>query len=234
MAFRNMDVSGKSGGIKTISVFVAGRADADSGPLDYAQAAQFGLRVTRGLLDEEDLESRIESAQADVLLIDGATSRLRETGLALLRSVRRSLPALKCILAIEELDIRSSVSAFQKGARGLIVGQQPSIALVGKCIRCVHEGQIWISNEVLVEVMEAFSKATPLASFPARPASQLSPREHEVMKLVIQGMSNREIADALRVTENTIKKYVYEVFNKTGASNRVELVLHALQSDVAA
>ena len=59
----------------------------------------------------------------------------------------------------------------------------------------------------------------------------MSRREQQVMNLVIEGMSNREIAKLLRVTESTVKKYVYEIFNKTGASSRVELVLQSLRSE---
>lgn len=234
MAFRNSGISEANASSEPIVVFVAGGPESESGSLSAAQAPQLGLRVVRALLDAEDLEARIESAQPDVLLIDCLSDRLREASLALLRSVRKSLPAVKCILSVDEFDMDFSVSAFQRGARGLIVGNERPATLVAKCIRCVYQGQIWISNDVLVEVIEAFSKSPSLACFPSRPESQLSPREHEVMTLVIQGMSNREIADILRVTENTVKKYVYEVFNKTGASNRVELVLRALRSEVAA
>ena len=67
-----------------------------------------------------------------------------------------------------------------------------------------------------------------------QPCERLTVKEVQVATLVWKGMTNREIASTLRVTENTVKKYVYEVFNKTGASSRVELVLQALQSSPAA
>lgn len=234
MAFRNVNLHTDDAGGDAIAVLVIEQPGAGSELLDDTLGAQFKLRVQRTQLNAEDLRSRIETTQPDVLLIDCASSPRCDDGVALLRSLRKDFPALKSILYISGVDMDLSVTAFQAGARGILAGERQSAETVAKCIRCVFEGQIWISNDVLVEVIKAFSKSPPLASFPARQSSQLSPREHEVMTLVIQGMSNREIAEVLRVTENTVKKYVYEVFNKTGASNRVELVLQALRSDVAA
>ena len=82
-------------------------------------------------------------------------------------------------------------------------------------------------------MLNAFSKVIPMPT-PRQVTPLLSPREQEVRELVVQGLTNREIAAVLKVTENTVKKYVYEVFNKTGASSRVELVLQALHSTPAA
>jgi DNA-binding NarL/FixJ family response regulator len=61
----------------------------------------------------------------------------------------------------------------------------------------------------------------------SRPA-RLTPREESVVKLVVQGMVNREIADELRLSEHTVKNYLFRIFDKLGVSNRVELALYAV------
>jgi DNA-binding NarL/FixJ family response regulator len=194
---------------------------------------EFAVSIIEERLEFTNFEDAIERRQPHIILVDAASGQNRNKVLQFLRGVRRSFPELRCILLIDDSDISFVVSAFQCGARGLLVGDQLTTDLLAKCIRCVHNGQIWISNEVLAHVLDAFSRTAPLRVMHGR-EGLLSPREQQVLGLVVRGLSNREIAEALSVTENTVKKYVYEVFNKTGTSSRVELVLQALQAQSAA
>src|SRR5437764_1330498 len=96
--------------------------------------------------------------------------------------------AVKAVLFAGEGGIEFSVNAVQHGARGLIIGRQAAAAEMAACIRRVHAGRICIPNEVLVEVLNAFSNVVPMAEEPDRIAALLSPREQEVRALVVQGM----------------------------------------------
>jgi two-component system nitrate/nitrite response regulator NarL len=234
MSYRhNTEISADENSRDKIAVLMVGRSVAEFGLPEEAEANEFGLCVSTEGPEFEGLESRIQSKCPDVLLINTAEEKDRGKILGLLRALHRNRPGLKCILVISNHEMDFLVAAVQHGARGLVSGDQLSKAHIGECIRRVHDGQIWISNDVLVEVLNAFSKATPLV-VTSRQDATLTPRELEVMTLVTQGLSNREIANVLRVTESTVKKFVYEVFNKTGASSRVELVLRALRSAPAA
>lgn len=213
-----------------IAVMIAGNATPSSA-IPEGEPDK-GVVLFRQRLDLQNFEAAIEQRRPNVILIDGTAERNRSNILQFLRSIRRSFPELRCVLLIDEAEMGFLVNAFQCGMRGLLLTQQLSAAALTKCIRCVHQGQVWISNEVLTSVLDAFSKAAPLRAVPANDV--LSPRERQVLSLVVRGLSNREIAQALSVTENTVKKYVYEVFNKTGTSSRVELVLQALHSESAA
>lgn len=215
-----------------IATFAAGNFFADPAFSDN-RLEDFGLHVMRSELDFDDLERRIQELHPDILVLDASDGQTREPILGILRNLRKTTPELKTILMIDDFEMEFLVQAVQRGARGLVMAGSTSVAMLAKCIRCVDAGQVWIPNEVLAEVLNAFSGAASVAKSPHRGLT-LSPREREVMALVIQGLSNRQIAQSLRVAENTVKKYVYEVFNKTGASSRVELVLQALQSDPAA
>lgn len=215
---------------KQIQVLITAGSLADRPILREDEARNFGFSLASVPL--AGLENELSVGRPDVLLIDSIDEEDRDALLGLLRRMRRNYPGLKCVLMAEESAREFLVLAFQSGIRGFVPAAMSTSEVLGKCIACVHDGQIWIPNDTLLDVLDAFSKAVLPSNSAGRGA--LSPREQQVMDLVIQGLSNRDIAEALQVTESTVKKYVYEVFNKTGASNRVELVLRALQRRLAA
>lgn len=215
---------------RNIEVLIAASRIADRPILSKEIARDFGLSFTHAPL--AGLEHQLDANQPDVLLIDTVLEQNHGAVLSLLRRIHRNYPGLKCVLLVDGLASDFPVLAFQSGVRGMVPAAETSPELLGKCLFSVHRGQFWISNEMLAQVMEAFSTAVMQPQWAGR--DTLSPREQQVMDLVVQGLSNRDIAEALRVTESTVKKYVYEVFNKTGASSRVELVLRALQPRLAA
>jgi DNA-binding NarL/FixJ family response regulator len=215
---------------RRIDVLVAASKTEDRSILSENHAEYFGLALSSALLT--DLECKLRTSQPDVLLIDVTGEKNRMALLQLLRKTRKDHPALRCVLLMDAEEIAFQVMAFQSGIRGIVPQTNDADQILGKCICVVHDGEFWIPNEVLEQIQDGFSKESLPLLEPAR--GSLSPREQQVMDLVVQGFSNRAIAEVLQVTESTVKKYVYEVFNKTGASNRVELVLRALRSSQAA
>lgn len=213
-----------------IQVLIAASSFTDRPLLGEEEARDFGLALASVPLTH--LEKQLAAVQPDVVLIDASDEQNRQPLLLLLRRIRRNHPELKCVLLAEESAREFLVLAFQSGIRGVVPAAECSSRVLGQCISSVHSGQIWIPNRMLAHVLDAFTKA--LLPTPWIGRESLSPREQQVMDLVIQGFSNRDIAEALQVTESTVKKYVYEVFNKTGASSRVELVLRAFQPRMAA
>ena len=119
------------------------------------------------------------------------------------------------------------VDAFRAGAKGIFCKTEPIQALC-KCIQAVHAGQIWANSDQLNWTVEAFAKATPLHLTNAVGRYLLAKRENEVANLVSEGLTNREIAQKLGLSEHTVKKYLFRIFEKLGISNRVELVLYAM------
>ena len=108
------------------------------------------------------------------------------------------------IVVINSGDREVVVNAFRSGARGLFCFADYPFRLLCKCILSVHQGQVWANSEKL-----------------------LTPREEQVVALVADGLSNREIAQELGLSEHTVKKYLFRIFDKLGISSRVELVLYA-------
>jgi DNA-binding NarL/FixJ family response regulator len=98
---------------------------------------------------------------------------------------------------------------------------------LSKCIQTVHMGQIWASNEDLEHVLTALIHAKPLEFNNADGLPLLTRREEDVVRLLADGLKNREIAQKLEVTEHSIRNYLYRIFEKLGVSTRVELILYA-------
>lgn len=150
-----------------------------------------------------------------------------ETGFKVLQKLRESYPRTAGIMLLHSDERNTVIHAFQSGARGICC-RTHSFKTLSRCIRTVHQGQIWASNEDLEYVLEALTRLKPLQLVKANGMALLTRREEDVVRLVAEGMRNREIAQALHVTEHTIRNYLYRIFEKLGISSRVELILYAI------
>ena len=120
------------------------------------------------------------------------------------------------------------IDAFRGGARGVFCRIQP-VKLLSKCIRTVHDGQVWADSQNLHFVLEFLTRLKPLRQLkPGGGISRLTPREAEVVQLLAEGMSTKEISLKLQVTEHTVRNYLSNVYDKLGVSSRVELALYAV------
>ena len=135
-------------------------------------------------------------------------------------------------MLLQSPDREIVVQSLRSGARGIFSRRDPFKALA-KCIRCVHEGQIWANNEQIEYILEAFAPLRPRLS-KSNGMTLLTPREQAVTGLVAEGMKNREIARVLQVTDHTVSNYLYHIFDKLGVSSRVELILYALSRAASA
>jgi DNA-binding NarL/FixJ family response regulator len=120
------------------------------------------------------------------------------------------------------------VEAFRCGARGVFSRTESSKTLA-KCVSSVHQGQVWANSAELRYLLEAFRESEPIRLTDSRGEAILSKREQDVVRCVAEGLSNREIASRLNLTEHTVKNYLFRIFDKLGVSSRVEVVLYAFR-----
>ena len=139
--------------------------------------------------------------------------------------LREMASAAAAIMLLQSSTSDSVVSAFRAGARGVFY-RSHSFKVLSKCIRRVHEGQIWASNEDLEHLLSALVNLAPLQFTDKDDNQLLTRREGDVVRLVAEGLKNREIADKLGVAEHTIRNYLCRIFEKLGVSSRVELILY--------
>jgi DNA-binding NarL/FixJ family response regulator len=129
-------------------------------------------------------------------------------------------------MLLESSDRESVTQAFRAGAQGVFCRTE-SFALLAKCIRCIYAGQIWASSSQLHFVLEALGR-TAVPRFARETDQLLSPRESEVVTSLAEGLSNRQIAARLGLTEHTVKNYLSRIFEKLRVSSRAEVMLYAL------
>jgi len=203
---------------------------ADSTPLA-------GQLIARALQQNADLQAAevspdavVEAAQAahpDVVILSYSVSGLQKKGLEILKELIAFSPRLPVVMLLDDEDPKAVVNALQCGARGVFTRSLPVEMLI-RCVKQVHAGQVWISAEQLEFLLSVLANApAPPPIVDARGAHLLSPREQEVMRWIVQGLSNREIAKELGISENTVKNYVYRIFDKLGVSNRAEAAMYA-------
>lgn len=115
-------------------------------------------------------------------------------------------------------------------ARGIFCIADANLRLLCKCLLRVAAGQIWASTEQLNYLIELISEVPSLRVLNSSGNRLLTPREEQVVALVAEGLGNRQIARELNLSEHTIKKYLFRIFEKLGISTRVELVLYAVNN----
>jgi DNA-binding NarL/FixJ family response regulator len=179
----------------------------------------------RSSLIESVRDTRPAVALISTDLQDGAFS-----GISALREAQEISPGLRSILLSDRPEPNVVVEGLRAGARGFFSRCNFEFTALCKCIRRVWQGQIWIGNTELEYVFDALTRARPLRVISPEGLNLLSRREEEVMQLVAEGLGNREIADLLKLSEHTIKNYLFNIFDKLGISNRVELVLYAVSN----
>ena len=184
--------------------------------------------VTCVLLETEAVLEALESRGIDVILFCADRESDLAPALAIVRRVHLSHPAIPCIVLVESYDRQLVLDIFRSGARGLFCSGETPFRLLCKCIHAVHAGQIWANSKQMRYLLEVLVHVPSLRVVNSVGTDLLTTREEQVVALVADGLSNREIAVELGLSEHTIKKYLFRVFDKLGISSRVELVLYAV------
>jgi DNA-binding NarL/FixJ family response regulator len=148
-------------------------------------------------------------------------------GFSLLDRMRASNAKAATIMLLNSDDRELVLDAFRGGARGIFSRGQ-SLEALPKCIRAVHQGQIWVNNYQLEFLLQLVTNLRPIQAGRRGRNTMLTPRQREVMNLVTEDMKNGEIALKLGLKEHTVRNYMLQIFEKLGVSTRVGLVLYAL------
>jgi DNA-binding NarL/FixJ family response regulator len=180
------------------------------------------FRVSSCALESEAMAATIAKNSIDVALLKTNDEA------SFLHGFHLAHPQIANILLLEELSRNPVINAFRFGARGVFELTDSSFRMLCKCIQRVHQGQIWINSEQIAYLIEAIALAPGMRVVNSKGIKLLTPREEQVVALVADGLSNRYIALELGLSEHTIKKYLFRIFDKLGVSTRVELVLYAM------
>jgi two-component system, NarL family, nitrate/nitrite response regulator NarL len=171
----------------------------------------------------------IEMAQQlkpDVLLLDLAMPRV--PGLEALRQLGSSVEAIKVILLTAAIEREQIVDALHHGVRGVVL-KESATELLLKSIRCVMNGQYWVGRESVSDLVRIIRDLTAIPEQGTRKRSyNLTPRELDIISAIVDGYTNKDIAEKFAIAEQTVKHHLGNIFDKLGVSNRLELALFAV------
>jgi DNA-binding NarL/FixJ family response regulator len=186
------------------------------------------FRITTCQMDAPSLLRAVSSSAPSVALLSLNISLGLADSMATLRQFHYSHPDIVKVLLVESFDRELVVNAFRSGARGIFCLTESNLRLLRKCIERVTSGQIWANTEQMNYLLDLISEVPSLRVVNSGGDQLLTPREEQVVALVAEGLANREVARELNLSEHTIKKYLFRIFDKLGISTRVELVLYAV------
>jgi len=180
---------------------------------------------------ESELAQVLELADhsvTDVVVLSCAQAQTGVLDMTILRTLHLSYPLIPKVVLMDAEDRELAVQSFRLGARGLFCLADSSFQRLCECIQQVHRGEIWATTQQLNYLLDSVCQVPSLRVLSANGEKLLTSREEQVVALVADGLSNRHVATELGLSEHTVKKYIFRIFEKLGISNRVELVLYAV------
>src|SRR5271157_1496894 len=179
--------------------------------------------------DGREVLSKVQEVDPDVLLLDLRMPNL--DGLAALQALQQTNKRTRVIVLTASEDKNEFVQAMKLGCSGIVL-KQTAPELIVKSIRKVHSGEIWLDSHTTAAVMRQFSTPNDPGSGggsgKTRERSPLSQREREIVQLVAHGYKNKEMAEKMFISEQTVKNHLHNIFDKLGVSDRLELALYAI------
>ena len=189
--------------------------------------ADASLSVVGEAIDGEDALAQAIRLQPDILLLDLHMPRL--SGLDTLRAILSRAPSVKVLLLSSTISPQQIVEALQLGAWGVVL--KTSIAEdITHSIDAVLQGHYWVGGRSFSNLRAAMQYVTQQAilATPQRTTFGLTPRELEVVSGIVEGCSNKDIALKFTISEETVKRHLSNIFDKTGVSTRLELALFSI------
>jgi two-component system nitrate/nitrite response regulator NarL len=184
-----------------------------------------GFEVVGEAADGDEAITQTLELEPDILLLDVQMPRL--PGLEAMRAIMNGTPTVKIILLTSLISTQQIIEALQIGARGIVIKDALSDHLQ-TAVRTVVAGDYWIGGKRVVNLVSALHTLMQQAAVPTRKTYGLTPRELEVVGCIVEGCSNRDIAKQFSLSEETVKRHLSNIFDKTGVSTRLELALFAI------
>jgi len=190
-----------------------------------------GFEVVGEAADGEEAINQTLDLEPDVLLLD--VQMPRKPGLEAMRDILSSATRVKILLLTSTITTQQIIEALHIGARGIVLKDALANHLQS-AIRTVHSGDYWIGGKRVITLVSALHDLMQQAAPPQRKTYGLTPRELEVVGCIVEGCSNRDIAKQFGLSEETVKRHLSNIFDKTGVSTRLELALFAIAHHLVA
>ncbi|SRR5690554_1182399 len=166
----------------------------------------------------------------DVILMDIQMPEL--DGVAATKAILAEQPDARVIILTMYRQDRYVFEAIKVGARGYLLKDSDSNVLID-AIRRIADGEALLNPGMAAEILNEFRKTSQMTSGPDHRLSELSERESDILRLLAKGSSNQDIAEALEISEKTVRNRLSEIFSKLRLNNRTQAALYALREGIA-
>jgi len=190
------------------------------------------LKVIGEACDGNEAVKLARQLKPEILLLDLAMPR--QPGLEALREISTgpSVSGVRVILLTAAAEKHQIVEALQLGARGVVL-KDSATQLLLKAIHTVMAGEYWVGRESVSNLVQYLRTLMQSSGEEARQKKfGLTPRELEIVSAVVAGYSNKEIAEYFKISEDTVKHHLSNIFDKLGVSTRLELALFAVNQSL--
>jgi DNA-binding NarL/FixJ family response regulator len=186
-----------------------------------------GIQLVGEAQNGEQAIELVQSLHPDVLLLDQHLPGMN--GLDVLRRLGSLGAPTRSVLLIGSIEPGQMRTALVRGAWGVLLKQSTTELLI-KCIRQVSRGEYWVGRDSIGHLVDALRNPGRTGEHPGG----LTPREREIVSLIVTGASNKDIAWRLGLNEQTVKNHLRKIFDKLHVANRVELALTAVERRLVA
>jgi DNA-binding NarL/FixJ family response regulator len=211
----------------SISLLIAEHSRMGCQLMEAALQSYPHISVAASVVESTEILEVFETARPDICVISSSLKDGPNGGFRLARELHDNFRHSRSIMLLDTSERHLVVEAFRSGASG-VFSRDDSFELLARCVQKVHEGQVWANSQQLKFAMEALASAAPSAIVDAKGVHLLTKRELSVVTLVAEGRSNRDISQELRLSEHTVRNYLFRIYNKLGVSTRLELAVYAL------
>ncbi len=170
----------------------------------------------------------ISGLKPDVVLLDITMSEL--DGIQIIPIIKKKSSGTKALMLTASEDEAMIFKALKAGAKGYLSKNTSTSSLI-KAIKVVHKDELWVERKVVARFFYENNTAdSGKEGLQENPIKDLTPREQDVLRLLIKGFSNKEIANDLFISEKTVKSHLNKVFRKLNVSRRLDAILSAIKS----
>jgi two-component system nitrate/nitrite response regulator NarL len=193
--------------------------------------AEPDLKVIGEARDGAEAVKLARQLKPDIMLLDLAMPK--HPGLEALRELSNgSANSVRVILLTAAAEKKEIVEALQLGARGVVL-KDSATQLLLKAIHTVMAGEYWVGRESVSNLVQYLRTLVQASGEDAKQKKfGLTPRELEIVSAVVAGFANKEIAEYFKISEDTVKHHLSNIFDKLGVSTRLELALFAVNQSL--
>ncbi len=189
--------------------------------------AEPGMRVVGEAKNGREVIDSVKELKPDLLLLDLAMPNV--SGIDVLQELSDLPSEVRTIMLTAEIDKGQVVEALTLGARGVIL-KEMATQLLFKGIRAVMAGEYWLPHDSVGDLVNSLRTATgqPEKDPHQRDGVRLSRRDLQIAEAIVEGCTNKDIAEKYSLSEQTVKHHLTKIYRKIGITTRMELALYAM------